>query len=73
MLAIFPRDGSRDNGNVIRFPGGGQSDQYAKTTGATTALHDEQSPLIEQTEDRARPRGIEGLLRQLFEEIATDD
>jgi len=74
LLALFPQKRERRLArNVITFPDRGASVQSGKTTASAKARHPGQSPLFEESQAPDRPRGIEGLLRQLFEEIETDE
>lgn len=71
LLQVFPKQPD----NVVPFPTRERErvTQPARTTAKATSLRQGRAPSHPETEDRAQSRGIEGLLRRLFEELATDD
>lgn len=67
LRAIFDK---RQHDNVILLPARHQS---PRSDASSPSLPEEHLEALSQTSDRGQSRGLEGLLKQLFEELASDE
>ena len=75
LLALFPNrsSGARISGKVVPFPTTELGAELAKTHEASLSRRPGSAPSIPGSRDQEQSRGIEGLLKRLFEELAKDD